>query len=254
MLPNLYWPAIPLGPLTIQVWGLMVALGIVASLSVAKRFAERRGLNADRVIDMAFWIILSAFIVSRIWFVVTEWELFSTTIVDIVKVWEGGLSMSGGLVGAVIAFILYCRKHKLSYWDYAEVLVYGLPFGEAIGRLGCFFIFDHPGTVTNFILGELYYGDGLVHHNHGLYLVLNGVILFLIFLYLRVKLTSRYIIFIPVYLLWNGLVRFILDFNRILDSRFFGLTAAQWLGLVMGIAGIVIMANRKKFRLTFLKF
>lgn len=248
MLPDLSWHTIPIGPISLQVWGLFVALGILAATLLAKRVAQQRGLNGEVVVDVAFWTVVSAFIGSRIFFVVTEWSLFANDFAEIFKIWDGGMSISGGFIGAVLAGVIYLRHKKLSFWQYADAIVYALPLGLGIGRLGCFFIFDHPGSVTSFVLGEVYYADGLVHHNHGLYLSISGFVLFGLFtLIKRLRRDGlQSVSTVGIFLLWDGFVRIILDFDRILDSHFLGLTAAQWVGVVSVLIGLSLTFSKKK--------
>lgn len=254
MLPDLHWTTIHLGPIVIQVWGLFVALGIVAAIAVAQQFAKEHNLNAKVVMDGAFWIVLSAMLGSRIWYVVTEWQSYAGHWGDAWKIWLGGMSISGGFVGALIAGVIYFRLKKVSFWQYAEAMIYGLPLGLAIGRLGCFFIFDHPGVVTNFFLGEIYYGDGAVRHNHGLYLALNGLIMFLVFWYLRRRNKNQMKppYFLTLFLIWYGTARLLLDSLRIYDSEWLGLTAAQWLGMVMIATGLAMFGTRQIIRKRYL--
>ncbi len=254
MLPDLHWATIQLGPIVIQVWGLFVALGIVTAIIAAKEFAQRRSLETPVVVDGAFWIVLAAMLGSRLWYVATEWQFYVGHWIDALKIWQGGMSMSGGLVGAVIAALIYFRYKKVSFWDYAEVMVYALPLGMAIGRLGCFFIFDHPGVETDFFLGERYYLDGLVRHNHGLYLAIDGLVLFLVFAILRwrTKNQTKPPYFVTLFLIWEGTVRLVLDNLRINDSQWLSLTAAQWLGIVMIISGLAIFGTRQIIRKKYL--
>ena len=258
MLPNLYWATITLDPLTIQVWGLWVALGMSAAIWVAQWLAKQRGLQASVILDASFWIILASLIGARLWFVATEWQLFTGgNWWHIFMFWEGGMAMTGGLVGGTLAGIIFFRHKKVSAWRYTELFLFALPLGEAIGRLGCFFIFDHPGTVTNFWLGEVYYGDGLVRHNHGLYLAISGALLFAGFMWLAWHRNMQRFIqppfFITLYLLWSGAVRLVLDNWRVADSEFGGLTAAQWAGLVMIVAALVMFGQRQNIRKRYLQ-
>lgn len=252
MLPDLAWMIIPIGPIHIQVWGLFVALGILVALLVAKQFARQRQLNEQWIVDGAFWIVLFALLSSRVWYVLTEWQQFAGRMLDVLKVWQGGMSFSGGLLGAAVAGFIYFHYKKVKVLEYVDILLYVLPLGLAIGRLGCFFIFDHPGTVTDFWLGEVYYLDGLVRHNHGLYLAIDGAVLFALFTYLRFKAKIKAPYFLTIYLLWEGIVRLWLDSDRINDSQWYGLTAAQWLGIVMIILGLVVFGTRQNIRKRYL--
>ena len=153
----------------------------------------------------------------------------------------------GGFLGAVIVGVGYLRKKKLDVHAYADVAVFGLPLGLFIGRIGCFLIHDHPGTLTDFVGGVQYQGGA--RHDHGLYLSINGLILFLIFL----ALTRRGVkqgTYIIVFLVWYGAMRFFLDFLRatdgaIVDSRYLNLTPAQYFSIVMVLSGGYLWWRRK---------
>ncbi|MBI4407555.1 MAG: prolipoprotein diacylglyceryl transferase, partial [Candidatus Kerfeldbacteria bacterium] len=113
MLPDLSWMIIPIGPIHIQVWGLFVALGILIALLVAKQFARQRQLNEQWIVDGAFWIVLAALLGSRLWYLLTEWQQYDGRMLDMLKVWQGGMSFSGGLVGAALAGWLYFHYKKV---------------------------------------------------------------------------------------------------------------------------------------------
>lgn len=249
MIPFFQWTTISLGPLSIQVWGLFVAAGIAVGLWVSVWAAKQRGLEHKHVVDASAWIIVASMIGARVVYVLSEWQLFAGDFISVIKVWEGGMSISGGFIGALIAAVLYFKSKKLSFLEYGDVTIFGLPVGLWIGRLGCFFIFDHPGAITSSPLGQTYL-DGLVRHNHGLYLSLNGLFLTIVFILLwRYAHLSKGMFLVAFALLYGGM-RFILDFFRATDlayadSRWFGLTVAQYLSLAM-IAGGLYMWYRIK--------
>ena len=247
MIPYFQLTTIQLGPIPIQVWGLMVALGIVAATLVAAKMAKKRGQDSQMFWDLAAWVILGAVVMSRLFYVLYEPGFYFESPLEIFKIWHGGLSIMGGFVGAIIVGIWFLRKKKVDVFAYSDTAVFGLPLGLFIGRLGCFLIHDHPGTLTDFSLGVKYM-DG-IRHDHGLYLAINGLILFLVFLWLakrKVK-TGTYIV---VFLIWYGVIRFFLDFLRatdgaIVDTRYFNLTPAQYFSIVMVAAGVYFFSKRK---------
>ena len=253
MIPYFQLISFPIGPINIQVWGLMVSLGILAALLVTYYLAKKRNLEYKKITDLAFWVILSALIGSRVLFILMEWKYYLEYPSDIFRFWEGGMSISGGLIFGALAGYIYCRYQRWNFLDYAEIVAFSLPLGLFIGRLGCFFIFDHPGTATNFFLGEKYL-DGIIRHNHGLYLSLEGLAIFLLFLIIyfvkyrrdipwHVPTGKNKILFIALFLILDGLTRLILDFWRINDPVFFNLTIAQYLGILMIGIGIYIIVN-----------
>lgn len=250
MIPYIEWTHFSLGPLTIQVWGLMVALGFMLGAVASTRLAARRGLKPGAMWDALVWIIVGAFVMSRLFFVVFyEPAYYWMHPAEIVAVWQGGASMMGGYIGAVLAGAFFLHRRKLPFWKYLDAGIFGLPLGLFIGRIGCFLIHDHPGTATTFWLG-VRYPDGIVRHDHGLYLSLNGLILFLVYLVL-VRKKAREGVLTATFLVWEGVSRFILDFFRVYEgvgaeTRYLGLTPAQYVAILMLAGGMVYFVKIMK--------
>jgi len=245
MIPYVQFTTIHIGFLTIQVWGLMVALGIFCATWVAARKAKRNGLDPNTVWDFSFWIILSAFIGARLFEVVYEPAFYFAHPIELLKFWQGGFSEMGGFLGAIVALIVYIRTKKLNAWKFADSVAYGLPLGFGIGRIGCFFIHDHPGTLTHFFLG-VKYPDG-IRHDGGLELSIEGFLIFLLFVFLDRK-HAKPKTFVIAFLLLHGTIRFFLDFFRLVDVRYFSLTPAQYVSLLMIFVGgyFTVVMQRKK--------
>ena len=248
MIPYIELTTFHIGPIPMQVWGLLVAAGILVGLLVSARRAKRLGLDKKHVYEAASWIIIAALLGGRL--VYSFIYDISTTIQDplnVIRVWDGGASIIGGFLGALIAAIWYFRKHGLDVWAYSDATIFGLPIGLFIGRIGCFLIHDHPGTLTDFVLG-VQYPDGAVRHDHGLYLAINGLVLAIIFAVMsRFKMPKG--MYMAVFAAWYGCVRFWLDFTRVIDTTYLGLTPAQYasIGLfVAGLAGIYIFLRRAR--------
>jgi phosphatidylglycerol:prolipoprotein diacylglycerol transferase len=234
MIPWFQFTAIHLGFVTIQVWGLLVALGILCATWVASRKAQRDNLNPNLVWDFSFWVILGAFLGARLFMFVYEPAFYFGNPLEIFKVWNGGFSEMGGIIGAVVTLVWYLQSNKLDAWRYAGCVAYALPLGFGIGRIGCFLIHDHPGTLTHFILG-VRYPDG-IRHDHGLYLSIEGFLLFLLFVILDRK-HAKPQTFVISFLILHGIIRFFMDFLRAVDVRYFYLTPAQYVSLGMILIG-----------------
>lgn len=240
MIPYFHLDVIHLGPISIQVWGLFVALGILAGASVSTWMAKRRGQDPNLIWDLTFWVIIGAMIFGRLFHIIYEPAFYFNSPIEFLKFWNGGMSVMGGFIGSVIFGILFLRKRRVDIWSYADTAIFGLPFGLFIGRIGCFLLNEHPGRFTNFFLG-VKFPDG-ARHDLGLYLSLNGLVLFCIFLLLahrKVKVGT----YIVVFLVWKGIARFLLDFLRatngpIVDVRYFGFTPAQYVAVLMFSFGV----------------
>ncbi|MEK7452165.1 MAG: prolipoprotein diacylglyceryl transferase family protein [Patescibacteria group bacterium] len=238
MVPYFHYTVIHIGFIPIQVWGLMVALGIYFATRVAAKKAKQDGLDPNIVWDFAFWVIVGAFVGARLFQIIYFPDLYLKDPLELLKFWQGGFSEMGGFVGAIIVLLFYFRKHKIAAMRYADCAAYGLPLGFGIGRIGCFLIHDHPGTLTHFILG-VKYPDG-VRHDHGLYLSIEGFLLFVLFVFLARKKQNAGT-FVIAFLILHGTIRFLLDYLRIGDARYFSLTPAQYVSIGMVFAGIWIM-------------
>lgn len=247
MIPYIEWKIIEIGPVTLQVWGLFVALGFLIGALAAGWLAKRRGDDPKVIYDLTVWMILAGMVGGRLGHVLFyKPSYYIAHPIEIIAIWNGGLSVFGGLIACGIVGVWYLRRQQVDVWRYADIALFGLPFGKAIGRIGCFLIHDHPGTATDFILG-VQYPDGVVRHDHGLYLSINGFILAAVMLWLarKPRPTGTYV---AVFSLWYGVARFFLDFYRLVDTRYFGLTPAQYFCILLvgfGVACLVWIRRRR---------
>jgi len=242
MIPWFELHVIQLGPLRLQVWGLLVATGLLVAFWAGARRAKRLGeVDAKDVWDFAACAFVCAFVCARIFHVLfydPSWYLVHP--LDAINPTLPGYSMMGGIIGGVLAGLVFIKKRKLPFWPMADLAGYSLPLGIGIGRIGCFLIHDHPGTLTNFILG-VKYPDG-VRHDHGLYLSLLGWAMFILFLILaRKKRQDGF--FAGWFLILDGVSRFLLDFLRLNDVRYAGLTPTQWLLMATVTLGVVMLTK-----------
>lgn len=118
--------------------GTMIAVGILLGILVAQSEIKRKGLNVDRFLDIVLYSIISAIVGARLVYIVFyNFSYYLKNPIDIFKITEGGLSIHGALIGAFIFGFLYIRKHKLSFFKYADAMAPGIILGQGIGRVGC---------------------------------------------------------------------------------------------------------------------
>ena len=127
-----------LGGIPIYTYGVLVALGFMAGISWSVHEAKIAGVNPNRVLDLAFYIILSALVGSRVLYIMTEWQRYLSQPLDVFKIWEGGLIFYGGLIGALLVSYFYMKRHKMPFLRTADFFMPGVALGHTIGRLGCF--------------------------------------------------------------------------------------------------------------------
>lgn len=249
MIPYFRLTEIAVGPARFQVWGIFVAAGILLAAWVGSRDAARRGLDREKFLDLASWAVIAALIGARLGHVLLyEPASYAADPLRVLRVWEGGMSMVGGLIGGGLGAFMYARRAKVKFLHYADAAAFALPLGYGCGRIGCFLIHDHPGALSDSFLA-VRFPDG-ARLDHGLLLSLVGFTLTAaFFLYRRWK--PQAIGYLPAFMICYGLVRFYLDYWRATDLpssdvRLDGLTPAQYAGIALVILGLAVWRSRKE--------
>ena len=131
--------AFNLGPLAVHWYGILLAIGFLAGLWSAGRRAPLTGIAPEKISDAGLWLIVGAILGARMLFVVTYWrENFAgQPLTEIFMIQRGGLVYYGGLIGAVLAGIIFCRRQKLALWKVGDVFAPSIALGYVFGRLGC---------------------------------------------------------------------------------------------------------------------
>jgi prolipoprotein diacylglyceryl transferase len=142
---------IPLGPLDLHAYGLMIAMGVVAAVSLASHRLEARGGDPGLISSIAIWAVPGGLIGARLYHVATDWYRFDHGHwLDVFKVWEGGLGIWGGVLGGVLVGAWVARRRDASVPMLMDVVAPALPVAQAIGRWGNWFnqeLFGKPTTL-----------------------------------------------------------------------------------------------------------
>jgi len=128
------------GVITVYTYGVLVATGVVLGLLYARRQAARMGLPPREVWNLGIYMIFSALIVSKLWLVVTNWDYYAANRSEIfsVTLLQSGGTFYGGVLGAVLAILVYSRARGWPLLPVFDISAGALPLAHAIGRLGCF--------------------------------------------------------------------------------------------------------------------
>ena len=126
--------------LPIHSYGFMLAMGFLFAIFLLLRQAKQQGESEDHVYGMAYWVVISSILGSRIFHCIVYWENYVSQPWRIFYVWEGGLVFYGGLIAAIIASEIYFLKNKLSFWKWADMGAPGIALGLAFGRGGCLLV------------------------------------------------------------------------------------------------------------------
>lgn len=147
---------------TLHTYGVLLMLGFALAVwrtAAAANSYPQKGVSAQDVLDLAFWVILGSLVCARIAFVFLEPD-WRQLLPQIYAIWDGGISFDGGLFGGVLATVIFCRVRGISFFSMADLIAPSLILGYAVGRIGCFFNGCCYGRPTNLPWGVRFYADG----------------------------------------------------------------------------------------------
>lgn len=276
--PYLEQPSLSIGPLTIHAFGAIVAAAVFAGLTIgARRFAK---LELDQAVGegFAWWVIVGGFLGAHLFSVLLYFpEKVAANPLILFKIWED-ISSFGSILGGGLGVWLFFQFRARDIdaptrWAYLDVAAFVFPISLMIGRIACSLAHDHPGTVTDFPLAvslesekareymtgvysdahrlaELPGPAALAHlgfHDLGWYefLYLVVVVVPIILVLDRRRRPAGF--FLSAFILLYMPVRFLLDFLRVSDVRYEGLTPAQWgAGLALVMLPVVVVSRRTR--------
>ena len=249
--PNIDPVALDLGVVQIHWYGLMYLVGFAAAWLLGRWRARRPDspLTPEQVSDFVFYGALGAVLGGRLGYILFyNFGEYLAHPLTILKVWEGGMSFHGGLIGVIVALALFARKQKLGLFQLTDFAAPLAPLGLCAGRIGNFINGELWGRVTDSPWGMVFPSGGpLPRHPSQLYeAALEGVVLFII-LWLYTLKPRPTMAASGLFLTGYGLFRFIVEFAREPDAHL-GLIAFDWLSMgqilsapmiIIGIAMVV---------------
>lgn len=254
--PNIDPVILKIGPLSVRWYGVMYVIGFTASYLLVNYQVTKSKKAVDiKVIDSMYLFLIAGLLVGgRLGYTVFyNFGYYVKNPLEIFAVWHGGMSFHGGLIGAIVAGVIFTKKYQRDFWRLADVVIVTVPIGLGLGRLGNFINGELYGRVTNVPWGIVFpEGGSLPRHPSQIYeFLLEGVVLFSILWFLKDKkfkpgmLTS-------LFLILYGVFRIIVELFREPDSQIgfiFGfVTMGQILSVVMVLFGVSIIFYRKMIR------
>lgn len=244
-----------LGPLRISPHGIGTAVGFIAGARLLLPATRARGIDDELIYRMLYRAAIGALIGARLAYAVNHWSDYADDPLSVLAVWEGGISLFGGIAGGVLAAVPLMRSERLRFWSLMDAAAPGLALGILIGRVGDLVVGDHLGKPTEFFLGFRCTGAdsasscvapiGSGVHMPALYDLFNASALLVALLILRRrKRWDGFLIILAA--AWYGAGRFIEDSYRIDDAVAFGLSGSQLtaLSLVTVATAWLVLARR----------
>ena len=181
---------IEFGFFKIFTYGLLVATGFLVAILLASSRAEKEGLDSQKVLDLCFYVMVSALLGARLLYVIVEYRYFLDSPLEIFKFWKGGLVFYGGLILGVLISLWYLKRNQMPMWKTADLLAPSIALGQLIGRWGCFFAGCCYGKKTDVDWGITFTDPRSLApleislHPTQVYLSLNAVFIFIFLMWL----------------------------------------------------------------------
>ena len=248
--------ALDLGPIQIYWYSIFIFIGMLVACFLIYKEAKKREIEEDFLVNLTFNTIIIGIIGARLYYVLFNFSYYLDNPVEIFQIWNGGLAIHGGIIAGLLFIIYYCKKHEVNLWKILDIIVVGLIIAQAIGRWGNFFNSEAYGPITTaahlkslgipqFIINGMYIlGDYRqpTFFYESVWCLFGFLAMLIIrqYKYLKIgQLTS-------FYLIWYGIIRFIIEAMRT-DSLMLGpLKMAQLVSLVFIVSGIIIFIKSTK--------
>lgn len=240
---------ISIGPINIYWYSFLILLAVLIGCSIAFKYAKRLNMPEAAISDMILGLVITSIIGSRIYYVIFNFNIYKDNLLDIFKIWEGGLAIYGAVLAGIIYIWCYCHKKSISFIKMLDICSLSLLLGQAIGRWGNFFNSEAYGGITTytklksmhlptFIIDGMYI-DGAYREPTFLYESIWCLIGVLILWYIRnrrIPKTGRQVCF---YMIWYGIGRFIIESMRS-DSLYLGsFKISQIVSIILIIIGLI---------------
>ena len=253
--PHISPVIVRIGPLEIRWYGLMYLLGFVTSYILFQYQIKKKKIKSitkETVENLYFWLILALILGARLGYVLFyNLPYYIENPLKVFAVWQGGMSFHGGLIGSIIAGIIFCRKNNIDFWQLADLFVPTTPPGLAFGRLGNFINGELFGRPSNVPWAMIFPGGGdIPRHPSQLYeAFLEGIFLFTVIWVLKDRLRTKGMV-LAVFIILYGFIRFMVEFTREPDPQLGYVlgpfTMGQILSFSMMAAGFALAVWRKR--------
>ena len=250
---------ISIGPITIYWYSFLIFLSILIGLVITKKELKKTSIDEEFFFDLVFYLIPICILGARLYYVIFNFNSFKNNLIDIIKIWEGGLAIYGAVISGIIFIIYYCKKKKKNILITLDLITPCLILGQAIGRWGNFFNREAHGSITtldylqklhipNFIIEGMYI-NGNYYIPTFLYESIWCIIGFIILIVIRNKTKyKKEGILISSYFVIYGIGRFFIEGLRTDSLYLFNFRISQLVSILLFMIGIIgiILTLRKE--------
>ena len=238
-----------LGFIQIRWYSVLILFAFIIGYFLVINRCKKKGISTMQISDVCFYLIIVCIIGARLYYCLFNLKDYKN-IIDIFKIWEGGLAIHGGVIAGIIFIYFYTKKKKISLLDVLDIFAPALVLGQAIGRWGNFFNSEAFGPETTlsilkslnipeFIIDGMYI-DHAYHHPTFLYESIGCLIIFIIIMIVRNLKTIKSGQIASIYFIFYGIIRFFIESLRQDSLMLFNLKVAQLVSIIMIIIGLYL--------------
>lgn len=236
--------------ISIKWYSVLILIGIVIGFLLADRESKKFNLPKDFIFDLGFWTIIFGIVGARLYYVVFNFGIYKNDLLEIFRVWNGGLAIHGGIIAGLITVLIYCKLRNVNPIRMTDIIVPSLILAQAIGRWGNFFNSEAHGPATTlanlqslhipeFVINGMKI-NGIYYHPTFLYeslwCILGFIVILLIRKFYKYLKTGQ---LTCVYLMWYSVGRVFIESLRT-DSLMLGqFKVAQLVSLIMFMIGLI---------------
>ena len=248
--------AISIGPLEIRWYAIFILSGFLIGMYLVKKESQKLGIDTNKIMNLCFYLVLVSILGARIYYCIFEFSYYKDNLIDIFKIWEGGLAIHGGIIAGTTFTYFYAKKYNINILKLTDIIAPALILGQAIGRWGNFFNGEAFGPVTTlstlksmhipkFIIDGMYLYSNTDHiyayrQPTFLYESLWCLLGFIILIIIRRNKKLKIGMITATYLIIYGIERLFVESLRQDSLMFLNLKVAQIVSIIMIISGIII--------------
>ena len=239
--------ALEIFSLEIRWYSLAYIFGIILGWFLAKKLFIQDIEVKNKFDDYLTYLIIGIILGGRLGYIIIyNLSFYINNPLDIFKIWQGGMSFHGGLIGVIFASIFFAKKNNQNTFLYLDIVALVAPVGLFFGRIANFINSELYGTITNVPWAVTFVQiDNLPRHPSQLYeALLEGLFLFLLLIYFKNKFSNKPGVISGLFLIIYSIFRFIVEFYRVPDEQlgyiFLNLTMGQVVSLIFILSGVIL--------------
>lgn len=231
-------------------YSILLLVGIILGIFLFIKEGKRFNIPKDFSFNLAFWVIIFGIIGARLYYCIFNYSLYKDNLLDVFKIWQGGLAIHGGLIAGFITLLIYTKRYNVSTFKMTDIAVVPVILGQAIGRWGNFFNSEAHGSATTYYhlkelhipekiiegmkIGNVYYHPTFFYES--IFCLIGFILLLIIRRYRYIKTGQL----TCIYSMYYSVGRFFIETLRTDSLMLGGFKVAQLISILLFIIGLII--------------